>query len=133
MLSSSSIFVNAILSRLNRKSSNWLPSYFCVFLVPIYTQNCVNFAGNVSPLGAGGDFETQINHGNTKSDRTTRRIVTVKPRLRQTAVSISLLSLYRLFSILYTLFFSNKYNSVTFKLSTAKLYFAQCCPRIQFS
>ena len=87
MLSSSSIFVNAILSRLNRQSSNWLPSYFCIFLVSIYTQNCVNFAGNVLPLGAGGDFETQIDHGNTKPDRTTQRNVTVKPRLRQTAVS----------------------------------------------
>ena len=47
--------------------------------------NCIE--PNVLPLGAGGDFETQINHGNTKPDRTTRRIVTVKPRLRQTAVS----------------------------------------------
>ena len=44
---------------------------------------------NVSPLGAGGDFETQINHGNPKPDRTTQRIVTVKPRLRQTAVRLS--------------------------------------------
>ena len=42
---------------------------------------------NVSPLGAGGDFETQIDHENTKPDRTTQRIVTVKPRLRQTAVT----------------------------------------------
>ena len=44
---------------------------------------------NVSPLGAGGDFETQIDHGNSKPDRTTQRIVTVKPRLRQTAVGLS--------------------------------------------
>ena len=44
---------------------------------------------NVSLLGAGGDFETQIEHGNSKPDRTTRRIVTVKPRLRQTAVIAS--------------------------------------------
>ncbi len=47
--------------------------------------NCIE--PNVSPLGAGGDFETQIDHGNSKPDRTTQRIVTVKPRLRQTAVS----------------------------------------------
>lgn len=45
---------------------------------------------NVSPLGAGGDFETQIDHGNSKPDRTTRRIFTVKPRLRQTAVMHSI-------------------------------------------
>ncbi|MEI2419274.1 hypothetical protein V6O07_03300, partial [Arthrospira platensis SPKY2] len=46
---------------------------------------------NVSPLGAGGDFETQIDLGNSKPDRTTQRIVTVKPRLRQTAVRLALL------------------------------------------
>ena len=50
-------------------------------------ENSQHIGANVSPLGAGGDFETQIDHGNTKPDRTSQRIVTVKPRLRQTAVS----------------------------------------------
>ncbi|MEI2423336.1 hypothetical protein V6O07_23915, partial [Arthrospira platensis SPKY2] len=54
-------------------------------------QNCVNFAGNVLPLGAGGDFETQINHGNTKLDRTSQRNVTRKPRLRKMAVRLALI------------------------------------------
>ena len=54
-------------------------------------ENSQHIGANVSPLGAGGDFETQIDHGNSKPDRTTRRIVTVKPRLRQTAVMLALL------------------------------------------
>jgi hypothetical protein len=68
-------------------------------------ENSQHIGANVSPLGAGGDIETQIDHGNTKPDRTSQRNVARKPRLRQTAVSISLLSLYRSFSILYTHFF----------------------------
>jgi hypothetical protein len=55
----------------------------------IYCFAFKQLATNVSPLGAGGDFETQIDHGNSKPDRTTQRIVTVKPRLRQTAVTTS--------------------------------------------
>ena len=50
-------------------------------------ENSQHIGANVLPLCAGGDFETQIDHGNSKPDRTTRRIVTVKPRLRQTAVT----------------------------------------------
>ena len=52
-------------------------------------ENSQHIGANVLPLGAGGDFETQIDHGNSKPDRTTQRIVTVKPRLRQTAVMLS--------------------------------------------
>ncbi|MDV7392029.1 hypothetical protein RZS08_11765, partial [Arthrospira platensis SPKY1] len=49
------------------------------------------FAANVLPLCAGGDFEKQINHGNTKLERTTQRNVTVKPRLCKMAVGLALL------------------------------------------
>ena len=50
-------------------------------------ENSQHIGANVLPLGAGGDFETQINHGNTKLERTTQRNVTVKPRLCKMAVS----------------------------------------------
>ena len=50
-------------------------------------ENSQHIGANVSPLGAGGDFETQIDHGNTKPDRTSQRNVTRKPRLRKMAVS----------------------------------------------
>ena len=56
-------------------------------------MSSVNIGANVSPLGAGGDFETQIDYRKSKPERTTQRIDTVKPRLRRTAVRLALLIL----------------------------------------
>ena len=59
-------------------------------------------AHNVSPLGAGGDFETKSIQYFSKPDRTTRRIVTVKPRLRQTAVSRGVSYHFQMFTIYFS-------------------------------
>ena len=73
-------------------------------------ENSQHIGANVSPLGAGGDFEKQIDHGNSKPDRTTQRIVTVKPRLRQTAVSRRIFNkLIQLILFVYLLGHSNQF------------------------
>jgi hypothetical protein len=45
---------------------------------------------NVSPLGEGGDFETQINQVEQKLQKTSHCIVTEIPRFCQTAVELNL-------------------------------------------
>jgi hypothetical protein len=50
--------------------------------------NVGGISANVLPLGAGGDFETQINQVNSKHQRTSQRNVARKPRLRKTAVGL---------------------------------------------
>ena len=54
-------------------------------------ENSQHIGANVSPLGEGGDFETQINHVEHKLQRTSQCIVTVIPRFCQMAVMLALI------------------------------------------
>ena len=59
-----------------------------------------HIGANVSPLGEGGDFETQINQVEHKLQKTTRCIVTEIPRFCQMAVRLSNYILLSLNSII---------------------------------
>ena len=88
-------------------------------------ENSQHIGANVLPLGAGGDFETQIDHGNAKPDRTTRRIVTVKPRLRQTAVSSRIYLYFVRFNVVLILQLPLKRFLFSVDFSIILLYLAQ--------
>ena len=96
-------------------------------------ENSQHIGANVSPLGAGGDFETQIDHGNSKPDRTTQRNVTVKPRLRQTAVASRIYLSFVRFSVVLILQIPLKRFLFSVNFSNYFLFFALFFPRVQFS